>query len=190
MTGTAMNSKARAIALLLVQATLVLSIAGKYLYERKTSPRVWVRAAQYDPNMPLRGRYLALQLAVDACALPRDAAHQLSGFARPGVPGEPNSWQWRVKPVARGGTLAVIPAGYDERPESTDNVTILPHQPCDRATLSEGVEYFIPDTAASPFPPKPHQELWVEVTVPPLGPPRPIQLAISENGKFTPLSLH
>ena len=60
-----MNRIQRAIVLLAVQAALVLSIAGKYLYEREVCPRVWVPAAQYDPNMPLRGRYLALQLAVD-----------------------------------------------------------------------------------------------------------------------------
>ena len=60
-----MSRTQRAILLLVVQAALVLSIAGKYLYERKTCPRVWVRAGQYDPNEPLRGRYLALQLAVE-----------------------------------------------------------------------------------------------------------------------------
>jgi hypothetical protein len=55
--------------------------------------------------------------------------------------------------------------------------------------LSESVEYFIADTARSPFPLQPGQELWVEVTVPPMGPPRPIQLATSNNGVFTPLKL-
>jgi hypothetical protein len=29
----------------------------------------------------------------------------------------------------------------------------------------------------------------MEVTVPPMGPPRPIQLAVSEGGVFTPLNL-
>src|SRR5579863_10026160 len=70
----------RAVALLVVQAVLVLSIAGKYVYERKTCPRVWVRAAQYDPNMPLRGRYLALRLALDACGLPRDESHHMGAI--------------------------------------------------------------------------------------------------------------
>ena len=187
MSGLGMSSKGRAVALLLVQAALVLTIAGKYLYERKVCPRVWVRAAQYDPNMPLRGRYLALQLAVDACALPRDEAHQLGGFARPGVPGEASAWQWKVKPLVRDGKLVVVPAGYDEGPELTEDVTLLAHRPCDRASLSEVVEYFIADTTKSPFPPKQGEELWVEVTLPPMGPPRPIQLAVAANGRFTPL---
>ena len=167
--------------LLVVQAVLVLTIAGKYLYEHKTCPRVWVRAAQYDPNMPLRGRYLALQLAVDACGLPRDAAHHVGPY------GVPNSWQWAVRPVARDGKLVAVLASNTDRPEQTEELSLWANHPCDRATLSQGVEYFIPDTAQSPFPPKPGQELWVEVTVPPMGPPRPIQLAVAENGAFTPV---
>jgi hypothetical protein len=51
------------------------------------------------------------------------------------------------------------------------------------------VGYFISDTAKNPFPPKQGEELWVEVTVPPMGSPRPIQLAVSKDGVFTPLVL-
>ena len=184
-----MNRNQRAVVLLVVQAALVLSIAGKYLYERKTCPRVWVRAAQYDPNAPMRGRYLALQLAVDACGLPRDTAHQLGGFARPGVPGDATSWQWRVKPLVQNGKLVVVPASYDETPELTEDVTLIAHRPCDRAALSEAVEYFIADTAKGLPVLKKGEELWVEVTVPPLGPPRPIQLGMSKDGAFAPLKM-
>ena len=56
--------------------------------------------------------------------------------------------------------------------------------------LQKTVDYFIPDAAKTPFPLKKGEELWVEVTVPPMGPPRPIQLAISKDGAFTPLALH
>ena len=45
------------------QCALVLSISGKLLYDRATCPRVWVKTAPYDPNLPIRGRYLALRLA-------------------------------------------------------------------------------------------------------------------------------
>jgi hypothetical protein len=107
----------RAILLLVIQATLVLSIAGKYLYERKTCPRIWVRSAQFDPNMPLRGRYLALQLVVDACALPRDEDHHSvpSGGA---YPRDPGFWRWHIRPVAHNGKLVPRVASYSERPES------------------------------------------------------------------------
>jgi hypothetical protein len=45
------------------QCLLVLSLSGKLWYDRSTCPRVWVKTAQWDPNLPIRGRYLALRLA-------------------------------------------------------------------------------------------------------------------------------
>ena len=44
------------------QCLLALSVSGKLLYDRATCPRVWVKTAQWDPNLPIRGRYLALRL--------------------------------------------------------------------------------------------------------------------------------
>lgn len=183
-----MPLKTRAVVLLVVQAALVLSIAGKYVYERKTCPRVWVRAAQFDPNMPLRGRYLALQLAVDACGLPRTDANHVAPMIQTLPPG-PGYHRWTVRTRAENGKLVAVPAGDTDRPEETAELTLWGNRPCDRATLSKSVEYFIADTAKSPFPLKPGRELWVEVTVPPMGPPRPIQLAVSEGGVFSPLSV-
>ncbi len=55
------------LALLVVQLALVSTIATKYLYQRWSCPRVWTRAAAIDPELPMRGRYLALQLTVDGC---------------------------------------------------------------------------------------------------------------------------
>jgi hypothetical protein len=45
-----------------VQCLMVVSLAGKLLLDRATYPRVWVRTAPYDPALPIRGRYMALQL--------------------------------------------------------------------------------------------------------------------------------
>jgi hypothetical protein len=53
-----------------VQCLMVLSLTGKLLYDRATCPRVWVRTAPYDPNLPIRGRYLSLQLVPE-----KDAAY-------------------------------------------------------------------------------------------------------------------
>jgi len=187
-----MSMRERAVALLVVQAALVLSIAGKYLYERKVCPRVWVRAAQYDPSLVFRGRYLALQLTVDACALPRDKAEHMGGvFNGPHVhfPPDQSFWRWNVRPVAQDGKLVPLLASGTDRPEVIDTVMLRGDRPCDRATLSEAVEYFVSDATKGPFPPGPKQELWVEVTVPPSGPPRPIELALAEDGVFTPLKL-
>ena len=61
------NFATASVALLAIQLILVCSIAGKYLYQRWTCPRVWTRAAAFDPSLPMRGRYLSLQLMVDGC---------------------------------------------------------------------------------------------------------------------------
>ena len=55
------------IALLVIQLAIVSTVAAKYLYQRSTCPRVWTRAAAYDPELVMRGRYLSLQLTVDGC---------------------------------------------------------------------------------------------------------------------------
>ena len=171
----------RAILLLLIQATLVLSIAGKYLYKRKPYPRIWVRAAQFNTNQPFRGRYLALQFAVDACALPRDQAHHTPGY-NPNLPGY---WRWTVRPVQDG---KLVRSGQRHRPPGADRRSNALGQPPLRARDAiPGRGLFIPDTATTPTPLKPHEELWVEVTVPPMGPPRPIQPAIAKDGAITPL---
>jgi hypothetical protein len=181
-----MTQRSRGLVLLAVQLVLVLSIAGKYVYERKVCPRVWVRTAQFDPDLPFRGRYLALQLTLDACGLPHDEAASLG---RPGMsPIYANEWRWMVKPEARKGKLIAVLAGDDVRPESTQVLTQSGER-CDRAALLESADYFIGDRAKSPFPLKPREELWVEVTVPPSGPPRPIQLAISSDAGFKSFSI-
>lgn len=183
-----MNRRVGAVALLVVQLALVLSVAGKYLYERKTRPRVWVRTAQFDPNAPLRGRYLALQLAVDACGLPHDAAHYTQGFQQYNstVIG-PGHYQWRVSLGVRDGHL--VPQLQDEArsPEGILEMTQFEDRGCDRVPVNEMTEFFIPDTTKMPFPLKSGQELWVEVTAPQFGPPRPIQLALSDASGFHPL---
>jgi hypothetical protein len=166
--------------LLFVQLFLVLSVAGKYLYERHTRPRVWTRATQYDPNLPLRGRYLAMQLLLDACELPRDQGHTIS----PPYNKRQSFWQWNVSLTAANGKLIPIL----EPSHSDTTLTLLPGKPCDRATLSSEEMLFIPDRADLPLPLKPGQDLWVEVTLPPSGPPRPIQIALSSADGFHPLS--
>ena len=173
-----------ALLLLGVQLLLVLSIAGKYLYERKTRPRVWVRTTQYDPATPLRGRYLALQPVVDACGLPRDKEHadHSYDYLNKGI----GAWTWEVTLVAEGGQLTPKLAESARRdPASTVRLADAEH--CARARVDERLLYFIPEHARTQFPLAAGHELWVEVTVPVTGPPRPIQLAIAGADGFKPL---
>jgi hypothetical protein len=175
-----------ALLLLLVQLALVSSVAAKYLYERKTCPRVWSRATQYDPNLPLRGRYLALQLLIDACQLPRDSAH-FQRFVpygvRPAVKA-PGYWTWYVSLGVASGHLVPVLQDHPKNPSDTVRLTLAEDRSCDRVPVSQATEYFIPGRAQPPVPLPAGQELWVEVTVPPNGPPRPTQIALATKSGF------
>ena len=178
-----MKATRAGLILVVVQIALVLSVAGKYLYERQTRPRVWNRATQFDPALPLRGRYLSLQLLLDACGLPRDAEHTIQR-----IPGRHPLWQWNVSlALANGKLMPRVENRWSPRGGGT--LTLFGDKPCDAATLSNEELLFIPDRAHLPFPLQPGQELWVEVTLPPSGPPRPIRIALSSADGFHPLKL-
>ncbi len=51
-----------------VHVALVLCVAAKYFSDRASLPRAWVRVSQYDPNLPIRGRYIRLQIELEAPA--------------------------------------------------------------------------------------------------------------------------
>jgi hypothetical protein len=174
-----MTPRTRAIALLVIQCLLVSSIAAKYLYERATRPRVWVRATQYDPSLPMRGRYLALQPLVDACDFKNlPPAKTTQPMAR---------GDYRVRLVARDGKLVAEDAGDGPARGNSYWLVMNPWMHCEQVPVPVSIDYYVPENARSPFPLKQGQELWAEVTVPPSGPPRAIQLALSDNGKWQPL---
>ena len=56
----------KGIAVAVVHILIVLSLGGKLLYDRATRPRIWVRTATVDPDLPIRGRYFTLNLEVRA----------------------------------------------------------------------------------------------------------------------------
>jgi hypothetical protein len=57
-------------------------------------------------------------------------------------------------------------------------------------TLADPLAFFIPERVADPSLQKPGEELWVEVTVPPNGRPRPIRLGVRRGtDAITPLEL-
>jgi len=62
------NALRKGIVLGALQCALALSLTGKLFYDRATCPRVWVKTLRYDPNLPIRGRYLSLVLAPDSGA--------------------------------------------------------------------------------------------------------------------------
>jgi hypothetical protein len=188
------------IALLVFQLLLVSSVAGKYLWQRWRCPSVWTRAAAIDPKLPMRGRYLSLQLTVDGCqstlpsaklaTFPRD----VNGAVKPGpyvLRPQPVEFRANLK-VENNKLVAVRPEGQDiggqEDPAAGEEISAMPSAPCNQMTVTDGVGFYIGEHAQSPLPLKPGQELWIEVTVPPKGPPRPLQLALKDNGVWKPLA--
>ena len=184
-----MTNRARGFAVLAVQLAVVLSIAAKYAWERHHSPMVWTRTVQFDPNRVIRGRYLSLSLQASACGLPVGDGVRSFGRTRQNdwvnIPAE--HWS-RVQPVARNGLLTARVEPTIE-PGETQELTQPHDMPCEAATLSEQTEFFISEHAQTPFPLPKGQELWALVTVPPTGPPRPVQLAISDGKNFRVLDL-
>ena len=63
-----------------------------------------------------------------------------------------------------------------------------PGASCEDLRLDDPVDFYIAQTAAAPGPLKVGQELWIEVTVPSKGAPRPIQLAMKDGGAWRPLA--
>ncbi len=183
------------IALLVFQLLIVSSIAGKYLWQRLRCPSVWARAAAIDPELPMRGRYLLLQLTVDGCqstlpsaklaTFPRD----VNGAVKPGpYVLRPQPVMFRANLKVENDKLVAVRIEGQEDSSTGQEISAMPSAPCDQMQVSDPVDFYIADTAKSPLPLQPGQQLWIEVTVPPIGPPRPLQLALKDNGAWKPLA--
>ena len=147
---------------------IVASIGGKLFLDRVTNPRVWTRAAPYDPNLPIRGRYVRLRLE----AVPGNGFDAPLSYDRP------------VDLLAQDGQLVAIPA------ENSPVTARISARDGKRISLiAEPVAFFIAEHVVDPSVRQPGEELWVEVTVPSHGPPRPIRLGVRKNGAITPLEL-
>jgi hypothetical protein len=136
-----------------VQTAMVLSIGGKMMIDRATLPRLWVRVRPYDPNLPVRGRYVSLTVDAEARGFP------------------PGSVYDQVKYSVEDGKLVARPAAIDGTGATVTN-----------GTAQVRIAYFIPEHVPDPSIRAADEELWAEVTVPHKGPPRPIQLGVKKNG--------
>jgi hypothetical protein len=151
----------------LVQMLLVLLVAAKLVIDRARYPEVWIETAPYDPESPLRGRYVRLLGVVEpAGRFEVDEAYY-----------EP------VRLEIRGDRLVAVPdpSGriFVSRGFCGGNEDCL--------TLSEPLAFFIPEDIADPSIREPGEELWVRVTLPPRGAPRPIELGVKRGDELTPL---
>ena len=150
----------------LLHVAIVASLGGKMLVDRATRPRVWARVVPFDPNMPIRGRYV--RMAIEA----------------PADPSIQSSYDGFFTPAVRADRLVFLPAGSDAlygTAEPRDGAFVV--------RLREALAYFIPEHVPDPSIRPAGEELWVEVTLPRRGPPRPIRLGVMKNGSLTPLLL-
>jgi hypothetical protein len=184
------------LVLLAIQLVLVSSVAARYLYQRLTCPRVWTRAELSLGSQPMRSRYLSLPLTANGCRSTLPSAKQAI-FPR-NVDGTTRPDGFTVTPVQ----LVHFPASLKvednkllairlQNPRGpSDGVTVVadPGSPCDQMRLAVPADFYLAKSATIPMPLQPNQELWVEVTVPPQGPPRPLQLAIKEGAAWKPLA--
>ena len=132
---------------------LILTIGAQFAYDRATAPRGWMRTVPYDPNTPLRGRYVTMRVLArkeQEFAVQHDRSVTL--YVR-------DNQVWARSISNRSGQLI----GRIDKKE---------------VELQARVDYFIPEHIADPSRLKPDEELWVEVTIPSTGPPRPIRLEV------------
>jgi hypothetical protein len=157
-----------------IHLAIVSSLGAKLLYDRATRPRVWAETTPYDPELPIRGRYVSLNVIVDAV----------------GIEGEPGTQRWAGKPVrldVEGERLVAHP-DPDGGPADHE-VVFLPRAGELVPVLADRVAFFIPEHVEDPSRRAAGETLWVELTLPKRGPPRPIRLGVKKDGVLTPLVL-
>ena len=57
-----MSALQRGLLVAVIQVALMAAVAAKLYYDRATLPRAWIESAGVDPDLPIRGRYVSLNL--------------------------------------------------------------------------------------------------------------------------------
>ena len=151
-----------------LHVALVASLGVKMLADRALRPRVWAKVAPYDPDTPLRGRYVRMTIEAPAGDTVRTV------------------YSGHFTPVVEDGALVFAPAGEHNgrygHVQQRDGRFIV--------QLQEPLAYFIPEHIPDPSLRAEGEELWVEVTLPRRGAPRPIRLGVKKDNALTPLDIH
>ena len=172
-----MKSWGKGLVIAVVQVGLVAVLGAKLLYDRTTRPRVWALAAPYDPSLPIRGRYVSLQLVVE----PREIRE-----TQPSPGWQPQ--QSVTLRVEAGRLVAEAKAPEHGFDPSDLHVRFIHRQEQKLVVLDQPVAFFIAEHMPDPSRRPAGEDLWVEVTVPKKGPPRPIRLGVKKgDGPIVPL---
>ncbi|WP_115016244.1 hypothetical protein [Synechococcus sp. UW140] len=163
-----MTMRRSGVSLALFQAGLLLLVGLTFWMERLISPRLWALAQPVDPNLPIRGRYVSLRLLV-----PLSGAETSESTTK------------SVILQAQGDRLVAQNDGDGERYAGQ----LIRRDGQALVELTEPLALFIPPDVKDPSRRSPTDPLWVEVTLPRSGAPRPIQLGVLREGRLRPLSL-
>jgi hypothetical protein len=166
----------KGLLLAVLHMAIVCTLGAKLLYDRGHRPKIWVKSAIYDPNLPIRGKYLALSIEVPAEGF---TAH-MNTYANASYESFSPS---RCDLVLRGNQLVAVGNEHGEFWAS------IQHREKDLVAVINGeTAYFLPEHSSGPRLHNRTEELWIEATIPRKGPPRPIRLGIKKDGVLTPLA--
>ena len=196
-----MNPMTKAVAVALIQLLIVCSLGGKLLYDRSTRPRAWFKTEKYDPNMPIRGRYVWLQVEVNDPLSPEEVKKKFKGeiemYESRNAKLRTQSFYQFGQECGKLEVRAEIPVPIFEEGFAAWNCPDLEftrRRMGERMVLQlvEPMVFFISDTAQDPTRRPNGEELWVLATIPRKGPPRPLVLGVKKPGEttITPLNLN
>lgn len=168
-----MNALAKGLIIAAAQVALAASVGAKFLYDRSHYPRVWAETAPYDPDLPIRGRYVSISVLVQTARAPAKKEGELA-----------DAFQAHLE-IYKDQLYAV---------EDENGRHWVQKRRCGEADcwqLANPVAFFIPEHARDPSRRPAGEALWVEVTIPPKGPPRPLRLGVKKAGdaEATPLDV-
>lgn len=166
----------KGLLLAVLHLLIVGSLGAKLLIDRASRPRLWVRTVPYDPELPIRGRYVSLGIEVEA---PEPSPEETKGTRE-------FITHISARLEVRDGHLFAVP----DESGSVQYVVRWREGAWAPFVLAERIPFFIPENIPDPSVRPQGEELWVEVTVPRKGPPRPIRLGVKKGDQLTPLEIN
>ena len=173
----------KGLVLAALHLALVCSLGAKLLYDRAYRPRVWIKVAPRDPDLPIRGRYISLSMEVPTEGF---TIRSQPSYYMKDKDGKPEMEDF-ISPthcdlMLRHGQLTAV-----AREDGDFWIVLRGAHGKSVPMVNSQTAYFIPEHMNDPSRISRDEELWMEATIPRKGPPRPIRLGVKKNGVLTPL---
>ena len=170
-----MTPLVRGVVIALAQVALLTAVGGKLLYDRAALPRAWIETTGVDPDLPIRGRYVALNLVLPAVEQTKIAASATLAYGRIEVR------DGRAVAILAGGEPTIVDVSHPLA--FVRNVGVAGA----RWQTLVPVAFFLPEHVRDPTLGRQPGELWVEATVPRYGAPRPVRLGLKRDDRVEAL---